>query len=294
MATIVRAPRSAGSGQPANVKRFSMSDITSAGSDLPNRYGMHAVEGFGKTSLATHAPKPIFMQSRGETGLETLIESGQVGPTAHFPACETWEDARAQIRFLIEGEHQFKTLVIDTVNGMERLMHEYVCIRDFGGDWGDKGFGGYMRGYEVSLAEWRLFLNELDELRAVKKMTIFILAHTRVKTFKSPDTADYDRYMPDMHEKTWGLTHKWLDAVLFGNFEVIVQQGRNGDVTKKGKGTAGNVRILYTQRTAAYDAKNRLGLPEEIEMGNSATEGWNNLMRAIRESKSKQEVTANV
>jgi AAA domain-containing protein len=278
-------PRSTGSSLPA-LKKYSLTDISSAGSNLPNRYGLHGVEGFGKTSLASHTPKPIFIQSRGETGLETLIEAGQIRETPHFPACDMWEEVRAQIRFLIDEEHQFKTLVIDTINGIERLMHEFICARDFGGDWGDRGFGGYQRGYEVSLAEWRLFLNELDELRAKRTMTIFLLAHTKVKTFKNPEGPDFDRYAPDMHEKTWGLTHKWLDAVFFGNFDVVVQTARGGDdATKKGKGSGGSIRVLYTQRTAAFDAKNRLGLSEEIEMGSGSAESWAKLREAIKTAK---------
>ena len=283
--TATRLPRSAGSTAASNVKRFTLADISSKGSDLPNRYGLHAVEGWGKTSLATHGPKPVFLQSRGETGLETLIQSGQVKETAHFPQADTWEDAGAQVRFLIDEEHPYKMLVIDTVNGLERLCHEFVCHRDFGDDWGDKGFTGYMRGYEVSLAEWRLFLNDLDELRSIKRMTIFLLAHTRVKGFKNPDGPDYDRYMPDMHEKTWGLTHKWLDAVFFGNFETIVKTGKTEDATKKGKASGGNIRVLYAQRTSAFDAKNRFGMPEEIEMGDSSAEAWSQLIKAIKEGK---------
>lgn len=290
MSTTGTLPRPARSGQPAvlpTIKRFSMADITATGSNLPNRYGLHAVEGLGKTSLLTHAPKPVFIQSRGETGLETLIEARQVTETPHFPAAESWEEAREQIRFLIDEEHGFRTLVIDTINGLERLMHEFICNRDFGGDWGEKGFAGYQRGYKVSLAEWRLFLNELDRVRTNKKMTVFLLAHTKVKGFKNPAGPDYDRYQPDMHEDTWSLTLKWLDAVFFGNFETTVQvPGRAGsDMTKKGKGQGGSIRMLYTQRTAAYDAKNRLGLPEEIEMGNSSAEGWANLLSAIKEGK---------
>lgn len=50
-------------------------------------------------------------------------------------------------------------------------------------------------------------------------MTIFALCHTKVKPFKNPLGPHYDRFQPDMHEKTWGLSHKWADAVLFGNFE---------------------------------------------------------------------------
>lgn len=287
--SLARQPRSSGSGLAA-IKSYSLEDIISTGSNLPNRYGLHAVEGWGKTSIFTHFPNVVYMQSRGETGLETLINAGRIKQTAHFPATQTWEEVRGQVRFLIDNEHPFKALALDTINGLERLMHEFVCTRDFNSDWGEKGFAGYGRGPEVALAEWRMFLNDLDDLRAAKQMTVFMLAHTKVKTFKNPMGADFDRYMPDMHEKTWGLTLKWLDATFFGNFEVVVQMAqRTADITKKGKGTGGTARMLYTQRTAAYDAKNRLGLPEEIEMGDSSTEAFANLTAEIK--KSKQEAT---
>lgn len=288
MATQTRMPQATGL-RPATVKRFALSDIQTKSDALPNRYVLHAREGFGKTSLAAHAPKPIFIQTRGETGLDALINSGQLPDTPHFPEIQSWEDFLAAIRLLTEDEHPYKTLVIDTVNGAERLCYEFVCQRDFNGEWGDRGFGSYMRGYEVSLAEWRMFLNLLDELRRTKKMTIFMLIHTKIKTFKNPMGADYDRWSPDMHEKCWGLTHKWSDAILFGNFETVVISDKK-DSTRKGKVAANSARILYTEQQPAFDAKNRMGLPGEIEMGSSAQEGWNNLANAIKSSRKIQEV----
>ena len=244
----------------------------------------HAVEGWGKSSLFTHAPKPIYIQSRGETGLETLIASGQVRETPHFPEANTWEEIKAQLVFIRDEEHGFKTLVIDTANGAERLMYEYVCHRDFADEWGDRGFSGYMRGYEVSMAEWRIFLNDLDAIRLARKMTIVLLVHTKVKTFKNPEGPDYDRFTPDMHDKAWSLTHKWADAVLFGNFETVVKTSGQQDATKKGK-AQGSTRMMYTERHASYDAKNRLGLAGEIEMDGGAAQAWSNLMGAIKAGK---------
>jgi len=287
MATqLVRGSRSAGSGNVAT-KRFTLADTQQASAALANRYGLHAREGWGKTSLAAHAPKPIFIQTRGETGLDTLISNGQLPQTPHFPEIQTWDELTAAIRFLIDEQHPYRTLVLDTVNGAERLCYEHVCHRDFNDEWGDKGFGGYQRGYEVSQAEWRMFLNALDDLRRAKNMTVFFLIHTKVKTFKNPEGADFDRWAPDMHEKCWGLTHKWLDCVLFGNFETVVSLAKSdkGDVTKKGKAATDSCRMLYTQQRPAFDAKNRLGLPEEIEMGNSATEAWQALTAAIKSSR---------
>jgi hypothetical protein len=76
--TAPRPPRSAQPATPSNVVRMSLQSIVTKGTGLPNRYVVYAVEGFGKTSLAAHYPKPIFIQSRGETGLETLIDAGQL------------------------------------------------------------------------------------------------------------------------------------------------------------------------------------------------------------------------
>ena len=70
----------------------------------------------------------------------------------------TWDELLAAIRALIDQEHAYRTLVIDTLNGAERLCHEHVCRRDFGGRWGRDGFTAYMTGYEVALADWRELL----------------------------------------------------------------------------------------------------------------------------------------
>lgn len=287
----VRAPRLAQSGPAATVsKGFSLADIASTSKPLPSRWGLHATNGFGKTSLTAYAPSPIFIETKGETGLETLISAGQLPPTPHFPEIENWPDLLAAIKALRNEEHSYKSLVIDTANGCERMCHEYVCSRDFNGDWGERGFASYQKGYDVALADWRMFLNELDKLRIEKMMTIFMLVHTRIKTFRNPAGADFDKYSPELNDKTWSLTKGWLDNLLFGNFEVTVTDGtRVANSNKKGKAAELSQRMLYTSSdNPVFDAKNRLGLPPEIEMGSSPAEGWLNLTNAIKAAR-KQE-----
>lgn len=245
---------------------------------------IHGPEGSGKTSFGAQFPSPIFVQTKGETGVETLIDSGQLGEIPHLPECFTWEDLLAVIDELGSQEHQYKTLVIDTLNGAERLCHEMVCQREFGNRWGKDGFTGYMAGFDVSLADWRIFLSALDRLREQKRMTIVGLCHTKISPFKNPEGADFDRYSPDMHHKTWGLTHKWADAVLFLNFETFTE--KDG---ARSKGVGGQQRILHTERHAAYDAKNRHGLPSDIELGESPSEAFGAFAKAIKEGRSKQQ-----
>jgi len=227
-------------------------------------------------------PAPLFLEMRGETGLESLIDAGQLQDTPHLPEITEWATLIEALGWIRDTDHGYKTLVIDALNGAERLCHEHVCHRDFSDDWTDKGFMGYMRGYEVALADWRLFLSALDSVRLDRKMTIMLLNHAKVATFKNPDGPDYDRYQPDMHPKTWALTDKWSDCVLFGNFETQLAQVQENKKsgTKKGK-VISRDRVLCTQSRGAYDAKNRLGLPDEIEMGDNPQEAWNNLKAAI-------------
>ena len=57
-------------------------------------------------------------------------------------------------------------------------------------------------------------------------MGILALCHSKIAPFKNPEGPDYDRFTPDLHAKTWGLTHKWADYVLFLNFETHVDAGK--------------------------------------------------------------------
>lgn len=278
MSTTATSSRPARSSASTS-KRDWVKEIKMKGSGLPSRVIMHGVEGVGKTSWAANAPKPIFLMARGETGLETLIDSGRLPEVPHFPESMSFDDLMSSLEWIRDSSHEYKTVVIDTLNGLERLCHEHVCKRDFGNDWGKHGFISYMAGFEISLADWRLLLNLLDEIRKKKKMSVICLCHTRVNTFKNPEGADFDRYAPAMHQKTWELTHRWADHVLFANFYTVVEVESN---SKKGKAVGGQQRVMYTERHAAYDAKNRAGLPEEIEMGNSGSEAWNNFISAMK------------
>jgi len=70
---------------------------------------------------------------------------------------------------------------------------------------------------------------------------------------------------------------------LFGNFETSVDKTNPSktDAQTKGKAVGGQHRVLLTTHHAAYDAKNRHGLPEEIDCGDSAAEAWKNFRAAL-------------
>lgn len=265
-------------------KRNWLEEISTEIKSKPTAMVIYGPPGIGKTSVGAAAPAPVFLIDTQEDGINTLKASTLVpGDLPVLPAATTWQDVLGQLDALADGDHKFKYLVIDTLGGLERLCHEFVCQRDFNGNWGDKGFGSYAKGYEVSLPEWRILLNKLDRLRTDKGMGIVALAHSLVRPFKNPEGEDYDRFIADMHHKTWSVTHKWADMILFANYYVEVDKGTSGRERAKGKG--GQIRFFNTEHHAAFDAKNRHGLPTEISMGDSGKEAWTNLVNEIKSAR---------
>ncbi len=243
----------------------------------PPRIVINAVEGFGKTSCGAFAPNPCILMANEETGAQTLLAAGLI-PQVAGSVVETWESLLATLDSLItSGGHE--TLVLDALSGFEKMCHACVCSRDFGGDWGEKGFASYQKGYDVSVNEWRLLLQRLDQLRTAQGMTILILSHTQVRPFKNPVGEDFDRYIADCHPKTWSPTAKWADAVLFGNFITVLDKGKSGK--DRAKGVGGTSRVIYTQRRDAWDAKNRYGMPEAIDLSDSPADNWTKIASAM-------------
>ena len=60
---------------------------------------------------------------------------------------------------------------------------------------------------------------------------------------------------------------EWADAVLFTRYETFAHVDEK---TKRAKGVSTGARVLHTQRTAAWDAKNRYDLPEVLPLDWSA------------------------
>ncbi len=242
----------------------------------PPRIVINGVEGWGKTTLAAMAPKPGIYMARGESGYETLLGVKAV-PNIPNDTVEDWAGLMVALDELIAGETMpYKTLAFDAMGGFERLCHEHVCVRDFHGDLGERGFAAYQKGYDVSVTDWLGFLARLDKIRA-RGVMILLLSHSQVRPFRNPMGEDFDRYTADVHHKTWSVTHKWADAVLFANFIIIPDKSASG----KTKGIGGSDRIIYTQRRDAFDAKNRYAMEPELDIPDDPKGMWPALWAAL-------------
>jgi hypothetical protein len=235
---------------PAAPRRMTLAAVKSGRIAQPVRVLMYGPEGLGKSTFASNAPAPIFLGA--EVGTEEL-------DVARFPEPHSWTDVKDAIAELRQSDaHRFQTLVIDTLDWLEPLVWRAVCeagrkssIEDF----------GYGKGYTAALEEWRSLVHSLEGLRREKRMHVVMLAHSHVRPYKNPEGDDYDRYTLKIHDKAGGLLKEWCDAVLFANYETHVLKDGS-----RGKGFGGGTRVMHTERRAAWDAKNRFGLPEKMPL----------------------------
>lgn len=235
---------------PPRQSRMTLGSVTRGRIQVPLRVLLYGVEGIGKSTFASNAPNPIFLCAEdGTTHLDV----------ARLPEPKTWEEAFEGVRALANEKHDFKTLAVDTLDWLEPLCWDVICKRTSKTSVDEVGYG---KGYNAALDEWRRFLAELESLRKKREMWIVLLAHAQVKTFKNPNGEDFDRYQLKLHDKAGGLVKEWCDAVLFANYETFtVEKEKN----KRILGVSG-ARVIYTQRTAAWDAKNRHDLPQSIPL----------------------------
>jgi len=221
--------------------------ITKGKQQRAQRVVLYGVESVGKSTFAAKFPKPLFLD----------IEQG----TSHLDVdrCEinSWKqltDALAEAKAT-----DYKTIVVDSADWAERLCVEDLLATSKKTSIEDFGFG---KGWVMVAERMSRMLSSIDQLIDAGKNVVMI-AHSKIVRFEAPDAlAAYDRYELKLSKQSSPLLKEFADELWFLRFKTKVSTSETG----KGKGIGGKERILLTTHSAAYDAKTRSGLAEELPL----------------------------
>ena len=250
---------------------------------VPPRILIYGIEGVGKSTAGAQAPRPIFVQT--EDGLDQI-------DCDSFPLAGDYRDVVAALTELYTAKHDYQTVVLDTLDWLERLIWDDVC-REYGVKSIEKADGGYAKGYTHALRQWREILAGLDALRNERGMAVILLAHAKVEKFEDPESVAYDRYSPRLHKHAGALVTEWCDAVLFATRRFRTQTEDAGFNRQRtiavALGQDGGERVLRTVGGPACIAKNRYSLPAELPLA------WDALLAAMNRENAttKQGATNN-
>jgi hypothetical protein len=237
--------------------------------------------GVGKSTLGALFNAPIFIQTEDSYSLfaewdeESQPDFFPIIKKARYlngkPQVSVKAQILEQLRFLITTEHNYKTVVLDSVTTLHKMFEHELCERDQTDNIAEAA-GGYQKGYLV-LADWHLELFNAFNVLRDRGITVVLLAHTGTQKIKNrPDVDDFTVYSLDMNEKSTPVYVNLSDAVLYVTKKEFVkgkETNNKGQVTKWGKLVQSGQRQIVTSgdgQMGYVHAKNRQNMPAVIDL----------------------------
>lgn len=218
----------------------------------------YAETGRGKTTLASLAPKPVFI------GLDDggrKIRHPKTGERLnHIPGIKTFEDVRAALAACLTLDCE--SVVIDTGTILESLAEDYI-LRTINGPRDSKcssleGFG-YGKGYKHLYDAMRLPLLDCDRLIEAGKNVIVLCQSVNSKV-ANPAGDDFLRDEPRLyHSRLYSVLLmwcEWADHIFRIDYQGTWVKKMNKDAAF-GKATGDVTRIIQVKEEVHYRAKSR-------------------------------------
>lgn len=210
---------------------------------------LYGSEGIGKSTLAAMFPNPLFIDTEGGTAHMDVRRIAKPG---------TWVELMDILNEVSMTPDICGSLVIDTADWAEQLAISHVCAKYKKAGLEDFGYG---KGHTYLAEEFTPFFRALDRIIGAG-IHVVVTAHAKMRKFEQPDEMGaYDRWEMKLSKQVAPLFKEWCDMLLFLNYQTYV-------VTTENKSTKaqGGKRVIYTSHHPCWDAKNRHGLPEVLDL----------------------------
>lgn len=227
-----------------------LSRISTGTIERPPSLIIHGGAGVGKSTFASKFPDPLFIDTDNRTA---HLDVKRIRP-------DSWEDILDIFKHVAKGEIACKTIVVDTLDHAELLLHSQLCS-DHSVSTIEEVSGGYGKGYIAALGEWRRFGAAMDAVRS-RGVGLVLLAHSADKTHKNATGEDYGRIEIKLDKRAAGFLRERVDAVGYASFDTVLVTSKESKRTRaKSTGKA----TLSFAPSAAVETKRFAKYPEKCE-----------------------------
>lgn len=231
---------------------LSLDSITTAEKPLPI-FLIYGVPKVGKTSLAAEFPSPLYVNTPGE--------SPPAGVDVATPGeIDSFESLMDLFEELLTKEHDRKTVIIDSLDGLEPIVWAETCRRE---GWQNIEEPGYGKGYLAADEVWREYLRAVEAM-ARAGINVVQIAHTEIYRFDSPTSEPFSRYGIKLQKRGAALVEESSSVIAFLNYRTVIVEKDVGFKKKVARGEGGGDRVIHLEERPGFTAGNRFGMPESL------------------------------
>lgn len=213
--------------------------------------------GSGKTTLACTFGKSFLIRTKGE-GMPRDVPADMM-PDA-LDETDSAESLFEQMIALLREPHNYKTLIVDSVSGLDDMFIRDVLDRDKDAKNIQTAHGGYGAGRDmVTNLHWRV-RRAAEHLRKKRGMNTIFIAHTEISRVEPPDSDSYTQWGLKLHHKSVAPYVDQVDLVGFLREDTAV----TGKERKRAVGSGDRVLVTYLTPTAV--TKNRFGIRDDLQV----------------------------
>lgn len=172
----------------------------------PRKHVIHGSHGSGKSTFAsTKYPEPIVLSLEDGVG-DIDVDSVDI---------KSWDHCREAIIDLLTNEHPYQTVVIDSVDWLERLGSEKIELEQT-----DLGYG------RLGREQGKLMQRICDGLTAIrdKGMWVVVIAHSEDREHREPTGEMWDVRGPKLTSKANPILLEWADEIFYAQQTTVVKK----------------------------------------------------------------------
>lgn len=204
----------------------------------------------GKTTLASEFPSALYVR----TGKGERAPAGVVMKS--FGVSESYADVIDQADWMLQTEHDRKTYVLDSADGLEQLIWRKVAEDNKVGSIEDIPYG---KGYAAALDIWHEFVAKMLDLKEAG-FYVVIISHVKAKTVPGVTTDSYPRYMPNLRDDAVGAVVDAADLIGFLHQRVSIKKEDAGFKKTNNRGEGSGEMMIAVQERPGFIAGNRYGI----------------------------------